>query len=157
MSCLMGLSVASALGVDLGSGLSPPSGGVYRWSQQEVIEGSEAPHSSLSGKRGLRGTAVAFPPFPPHPQATQCISHTAPSREGHDTGFQGGFQLDFLVCTTATPSTRWEVRHGRRSNYAMFPGLEKAVHLERLQGVAVGAALSQVWARSQADLEQATS
>lgn len=119
MSCLMGLSVASALGIDLGSGLSPPSGAGYRWSQQEVIEGFEALHSSLSGKRGLRGTAVAFPPFPPRPQATLCISHTAPSREGHDTGFQGSFQLDFLVCTTATPSTRWEVRHGRQSNYAV--------------------------------------
>lgn len=39
----------------------------------------------------------------------------------------------------------------------LLPGLEKAVHLERLQGVAVGAAFSQVWARSQAALEQATS
>lgn len=93
-SWLMGLSMASALGVDLGSGLSAPSGAGDKWGQQEV----KGPHSSLSGKRGLRGTAVAFPPFPPRPQATLCISRTAASREGHDTGFQGVFQLDFLVC-----------------------------------------------------------
>lgn len=38
------------------------------------------------------------------------------------------------------------------------PGLEIAVHLEpRRQGMAIGAALSQAWARSQADLMQATS
>lgn len=97
-SWLMGLSMASALGVDLGSGLSAPSGAGDKWGQREVIEGFEGPHSSLSGKRGLRGTAVAFPPFPPRPQATLCRSRTAASREGHDTGFQGVFQLDFLVC-----------------------------------------------------------
>lgn len=38
-----------------------------------------------------------------------------------------------------------------------YQGWKRAVHLEQRQGVADGAALSQVWARSQAVLEQATS
>lgn len=88
--------MASALGLDLGSGLSAPSEGGDRWDQCEVIE-MQGPHSSLSGKQGLKGTAVTFLQFPPGPQATLYISRTAPSREGHDTGFQGCFQLDFLV------------------------------------------------------------